>query len=102
MSISYSSQFPRCLLCGKPRLPQGLILLTYGTTSVSPYCTGHSEQVQCPHCGSMVNPCLHPFKACQYFQQLYPMPQLREDDVLAEAEAILRDARTDGKWEGAD
>lgn len=89
MPISYSSQFPLCRLCGKPRLPQGLILLSWGTTSESPYCAGHSEPVRCPHCGSMVNGQLHPFKACQYFQQFYA-PRLREDDVLAEAEKILK------------
>ena len=93
MPLSYSSQFPRCHLCGKPRLPQGLILLSWGTTSESPYCAGHSEPVRCPHCESMVNPQLHPFKACAYFQRFYPMPQLREDDVLAEAEAILKRGR---------
>lgn len=92
MPLSYQSQFPRCQLCGKPRLPQGLILLSWGAMGESPYCAGHAEPVRCPHCGAMVNPQMHPFKACEYFQRYYA-PQLREDDVVAEAEAILKQGR---------
>lgn len=93
MPLSYSSQFPCCQLCGKPRLPQGLILLSYGLPCESPYCAGHDEPVRCPHCGSLVNAHLHPFKACQYFQGFHPLPRLREDEVLAEVDEILREAR---------
>ncbi len=103
MPIPDESRFPLCTFCGKPELPPGIVLLTYGTMSTSPYCTGHSERVCCPHCGSMVHVKIHPFKACQYFHQMYDTSAwLRYDDVLQQAEMILRESRTDGRWEGAD
>lgn len=77
-------------------------MLSFGMTSESPYCTGHDERVCCPHCGSMVHIAMHPFRACQYFNSLYVFKQLRVDEVLAEAEAILKEARVDDRWEGAE
>jgi hypothetical protein len=51
----------------------------------------------------MVHIKMHPFRACEYFHRLYDTSgDLRVDKVLQEAETILREARGDGKWEGAD
>jgi hypothetical protein len=103
MPIPYESRFPLCQFCGKPELPPGIVLLTYGTMNESPYCQGHDERVCCPHCGCMVHARMHPFRACKYFHSLYDTSgELRVDDVMQQAEAILKEARTDGKWEGAD
>lgn len=103
MPASYDSRFPRCEICGRPQLPSNVTMVTYGATSESPYCPGHEERVCCPHCGSMVHVRMHPFKACQYFHMFYDTSgELRVDTVLQEAEKILREARGDGRWEGAD
>src|SRR5436305_5643028 len=45
MPISHESRFPPCQFCGKPELPPGIVLLTYGAMSESPYCQGHDERV---------------------------------------------------------
>jgi len=51
----------------------------------------------------MVHVKMHPFRACEYFHRMYDTSAwLRYDEVMQQAEAILREARTDGKWEGAD
>lgn len=103
MPASYESRFSRCKICGKPVLPQNVTLITYDTTSELPYCTGHDERVCCPHCGSMVHVRIHPFKACKYFHSMYDTSAwLRYDEVLQQAEAILKEARVDDRWEGAE
>jgi len=86
-----------CEICGKPQIPPGTLVLTLGTSSESPYCSGHAEErVCCPHCGSMVLANMHPFRACRYFHTLYGASGLpRVDDAIAEAEKILRDALGD-------
>ncbi len=103
MSMAYDAQFLRCTFCGKPEIPPGIVVFTYGSSTTSPYCQGHPDRVCCPHCGSMVHPHMHPFRACQYFHAMYDTSAwLRYDTVLKEAEAILKEARGDERWEGAD
>jgi hypothetical protein len=104
MPISYGSHFPLCEFCGKPQIPPGIVLLTYGPVpNESLYCEGHEDRVCCPHCGLMVHIRMHPFRACEYFHRLYDTSgDLRVDKVLQEAETILREARGDSRWEGAD
>jgi hypothetical protein len=103
MPIPYESQFPLCDFCGKPELPPGTMIIYYSTTTESRYCEGHTDRVCCPHCGCMVHVRMHPFRACQYFHQMYDTSaELRVDEVLDEAEAILREAHSDGRWEGAE
>lgn len=95
MLTPHETNFPVCQFCHKPQLPPGTLVISYGTTSESLYCEGHDERVCCPHCGSMVHIRMHPFRACEYFHRLYKPDQLRVDDVMAEAEAILKQGRRD-------
>lgn len=95
--------FPRCPICLKPESPPDLTVIYYGIEAPTVFCCGEGEcaKVTCSHCGFAVHPQYHSWQSCNQMRRRSKL-SLREDEVLCEAEAILRDARTDGKWEGAE
>lgn len=95
--------FPRCPICYKPKLPSGLSVIYTHIEAPAMFCTGEDEcaVVECSYCGYMVHPRYHSWQSCNQLQGRYK-PPLRHDEVLAEAEAILKRGQRDDKWEGAE
>ncbi len=95
--------FPLCPICLKPELPSGLMVVYSHIEASTLFCSGEGEcaKVICSYCGCVVHPQYHSWQSCNQMQRRRKL-SLCEDEVLCEAEAILRDARTDGKWDGAD
>lgn len=95
--------FVRCPVCGKPKLPSGLSVIYLHVDAPAMFCSGGGEcaMVECLHCGFMVHPGYHTWQSCNQLQRT-KQPPLRHDEVLAEAERILKKARIDEKWEGAE
>lgn len=94
--------FVRCPVCGKPKLPSGLSVIYLHVEAPAMFCSGGDEcmVMECQYCGYLVHPRYHSWQACNQMQGRRKF-LLREDEVLAEAEAILRGGRDD-RWEGAD
>jgi len=95
-----SSMFSRCPNCGKFELPPGFVLVssTFGPPSL--FCLGEGQCAnnKCVFCGHYVNPWHHSYNECAKMRTLcdlrdYPVLPLRYDEVLVEAEAILKRGR---------
>lgn len=96
--------FVRCPVCGKPKLPSGLSVIYLHVEAPAMFCNGGDEcmVVECQYCGYLVHPHYHSWQACNQLQGKRHRPPLRHDEVLAEAEAILKRGRRDDRWEGAE
>lgn len=86
--------FVTCPICRKPKLPSGLSVIYLRVEAPAMFCTGEGEceMVECSYCGYMVYSQYHSWQSCNQLQGKRKF-SLREDEVLREADEILRKAR---------
>lgn len=95
-----ASLFLVCPSCGKYVVPPGLTIVMSSANASELFCStrGDCTRVTCPGCGYFVNPLYHSQWECNQFVKRWgdarvPRRPMVEREVLAEAEAILKDAR---------
>jgi hypothetical protein len=88
-----------CPSCGKYILPPGMIIMVQSQRALELFCQTQGEcvRIECTGCGYYVNPFYHSQWECQQFVRWWGYGHLKETslnerDVLAEAEAILRES----------
>lgn len=93
----FASMFPMCPNCGKAEIPPGIAIVSYSLHGSQVFCDGEGgcAKMTCAGCGHMVNPLYHPLEECQSLRRLCDLRKchdtpLRYEDVLEEAEMILR------------
>ena len=89
--------FERCPNCHKYILPPGLIIVLHSTNAPDRFCdtNGSCARIECPGCGFYINPLYHSQWECNFSRKAYGWQgkTLDSQEVLCEAEAILREAR---------
>lgn len=100
--MPYASEpYERCPICAKYVLPPGQIIMVNITRASDMFCAGLGKcyRVECLACRCIVNPLSHTQWECNVMARVWGRVQARlgatlnEQDVLAEAEKILREAR---------